>query len=204
MEDRAVCIVYHYLQSCSSVAEMAASAVSPGDLVFHRMDGSTVSHLAAEFGNIEVLDYLQQIEGKLVSKASLNGSNIAHVAATHGRWEVLEWIHRKSKFSFLLRLTRGDGFSPVHCAAKFGHMKALKWFHNNMPGSISLKTSASNSERGKLTTAYLAALACHKNVCKWIWKIDQSLFTMQAADGSTALGLLSILDSMDNDEYEQR
>ena len=148
-------------------------------------DNSTVAHLAAAFGHLNVLKWIgQQKEcAHLISAKDEDGQTIAHRAARMGKLEVLQWI--ELKYAQLLSVKDDDGQTPVHLAARRGKVEVLQLICKRKDAAQLLIVE---DNRGQ-TVAHHAARTGQLDVLQFLYNNGVDVFSVKNRDGKTPCDL---------------
>ena len=80
-------------------------------------NGRTTAHLAAQYGELDALDFLRVYRPKMLGMANKIGITPAHVAAANGQLDVL--VYFKCVDNELLMAITKEGWGIAHFAAHF-------------------------------------------------------------------------------------
>ena len=110
-------------------------------------ENETLTHLAAQEGCVDVLDWLKQ-RGANVNARDRNGWVPMHSAALENRIAVMKWLKEQGVD---VNVRNQNGWTPMHVAALEGHVAAMKWLreqgvdvnvkddHGNTPMQVATK-----------------------------------------------------------------
>lgn len=85
--------------------------------------GKTLVHLAAEHGNVSLLQSLAAREAHLHVQTRATKDTPAHLAARHGHFKVLRVL---GEYGQSLGSQRPDGDAPIHFACMYGHEDCVR------------------------------------------------------------------------------
>ena len=97
----------------------------PYNELCQRDSEQSVAHMAAEHGQVEVLQFLHEVVPETLNVADGNGRVPAHLAAENGHEEVLQFLHKVVPQT--LNVADGNGWLPAHWAALNGHEGVLQF-----------------------------------------------------------------------------
>ena len=86
----------------------------------------TPAHVAADAGNLPVLEFLLGKKSDFSLKDALN-ENLAHKAAKKGRLEVLKFLHEKGLLAAMLRERNNFGQTPRYFALRSRNNALVKF-----------------------------------------------------------------------------
>ena len=135
------------------------------------------AHVAAEHGQIEVLQIFHEVVPETLNVADGNGRVPAHLAAYNGHEGVLQFLHKVAPQT--LESATGNGVLPAHLAALNGHEGVLQFLHKVAPQTLESATG-----NGALP-AHLAAQNGHEGVLQFLHKVAPQTF--ENADGEGML-----------------
>ncbi|HSX11519.1 MAG TPA: ankyrin repeat domain-containing protein [Chlamydiales bacterium] len=128
-------------------------------------DGLNFARLAATYGRIDILDWIEATPdlAPLLQSTNERGWNIAHEAAEQRQLNVLKWIAARKTLAPLLRGIT-DGCNIAHIATDAGHLEVLDWIRESsaLRDLLTAKTG-----RGE-TIAHIAADCGDTDILDWI------------------------------------
>ena len=133
------------------------------------------AHVAAEHGQIEVLQFLHEVVPETLKAADGNGKLPAHLAALNGHEGVLQFLHKVAPQT--LESATGNGVLPAHFAAYNGHEGVLQFLHQVVP-----ETLGAAAGNGKLP-AHWAAQNGHEEVLQFLHKVAPQTLESATGDG---------------------
>ena len=135
----------------------------------------SLAGVAAEHGQIEVLQYFQEKVPETLNVADGNGWLPAHWAALNGHEGVLQFLHEVVPET--LNVADGNGRVPAHLAAENGHEGVLQFLHQVVPQTLESATG-----NGKLP-AHWAARNGHEGVLQFLHQVAPQTLESAAGDG---------------------
>ena len=133
------------------------------------------AHVAAEHGQIEVLQIFQEKVPETLNVADGNGRLPAHWAARNGHEGVLQFLHKVAPQT--LESATGDGKLPAHLAALNGHEGVLQFLHQVVPHTLNVADG-----KGKLP-AHWAAFNGHEGVLQFLHQVAPETLESATGDG---------------------
>ena len=147
----------------------------PYNELCQRDSQQSLAHVAAEHGQIEVLQFLHEVVPETLNVADGNGRVPAHLAAENGHEGVLQFLHKVAPQT--LESATGNGKLPAHWAAFNGHEGVLQFLHKVAPET--LKVADGNGD----LTAHLAAFNGHEGVLQFLHKVAPQTLESATGDG---------------------
>ena len=117
-------------------------------------------------GELEVMQYLYDIDPELFFKLGPGGSTLMHLAVRDNQLGAMNWLDGKD--SELFRTPGNDGVTPMHLAVMLGQLGAMDWLHGKDPELF--RRGAING----VTPISLAALFGQLEAIKWLYEKDAS------------------------------
>ena len=133
------------------------------------------AHVAAEHGQIEVLEFLHEVVPETLNVADGNGRVPAHWAAETGHEEVLQFLHKVAPQT--LESADGNGALPAHWAALNGHEGVLQFLHKVVPQTL----ESADGDGG--FPAHWAAFNDHEGVLQFLHKVTPQTLESAAGNG---------------------
>lgn len=124
--------------------------------------GCTLVHVALQFGQVGVLDWLAEREGMVdVTKVAGGGKSYTHVACEKSQVASLKWLHCRG----LLDVTVLDHYkrTPIIHAAYEGQLGALQFLHS--VGLLDIKQTSTNS----MNIGHCAVSGGHMALFEWLF-----------------------------------
>ncbi|XP_064594563.1 ankyrin repeat, PH and SEC7 domain containing protein secG-like [Liolophura sinensis] len=98
-----------------------------GDISVSTNEGTTLLHIAALRGHVNILDYiLLKLGNEALHVQSRDGSSLLHFAAGNGNDDVIRHLIKNPAFPEVLDLVDVNDSTPAHDAAEGGHVDCLK------------------------------------------------------------------------------
>lgn len=91
-------------------------------------DGSFPVHMAAKYGQVQILEEILKRCPEALELLDRNGQNIFHVAAKNGKLKIIKFIlkcYKDENLDKLINEQNVDGNTPLHLAAKNWHPKVV-------------------------------------------------------------------------------
>ena len=132
------------------------------------------AHVAAEHGQIEVLQFFQEKVPETLKTATGNGALPAHLAAMNGHEGALQFLHQVVPET--LGAAAGNGVLPAHVAAMNGHEGVLQYLHQVVPETLGNATGTG------WFPAHWAAQNGHEGVIQYLHQVVPE--TLGAATGT--------------------
>ena len=133
------------------------------------------AHVAAEHGQIEVLEFLHEVVPETLKAADGDGALPAHWAAQNGHEGVLQFLHKVAPQT--LESADGNGAFPAHLAAFNGHEGALQFLHQVVPHTLNV------ADGDGTLPAHLAAGNGHEGVLQFLHKVAPQTLESATGDG---------------------
>ena len=135
------------------------------------------AHVAAEHGQIEVLQFLHEVVPETLKAAAGDGKLPIHLAAENGHEGVMQFLHKVVPQT--LESADGNGALPAHWAAQNGHEGVLQFLHKVAPQTLE------SADGNGMLPAHWAALNGHEGVIQFLHKVAPQ--TLESADGNGML-----------------
>ncbi|KAM7515730.1 hypothetical protein LguiA_005313 [Lonicera macranthoides] len=167
------------------------------------IDRRTALHEAAEFGDLEFVQYLVRRRPRWVTTADSKGVTPLHLAAANGHLEVVRHLildqnqnqnHLQGgsgTFSFLIKDDEGN--TPLHMAADNGHKQVVKLFISKLlPGYLFIKPTSSLQR---------CVILCGLQTLQQIVDADPNFLNGFDEDGNTLLHTATLLNNLQMVRY---
>ncbi len=143
--------------------------------------GETLFHIAAQNGQIKLLDWLYAKKTGFLRQTTSQGATPLYAALLARQFEAVCWIHQKSPAQ--IEQKTADGWSLAHVAAFTGQAEALSWLVGESPKLLEALTKEGWS------LAYIAAMGGQVNTLAALKERPnwQKMLETPAKDRSTAL-----------------
>jgi len=168
---------------------------------------------AAHSGHLDIVKWLLDEGGSLMSETDNDGVTVVHYAASKGHVELVKWLLQRIGTQNQIVKTKYD-WTPLHCAAQGGSLIVTQLLVEEYHYDINAKTSngstplllaafkghlnvveylfkkgASLKERTRkgFNAFLLATWGGHFSVLKWVYNEDSSLIRSKDAYGNTAV-----------------
>lgn len=115
--------------------------------------GNNLVHLAANCGDIELLQWSEQ-QGIDLHSINKEGRNALFLAASHGHLPAVQWLHARS---VNLHQIDNYGENALDAAVHANHFDMVRWLYGE---NVDM--------RHKENVLYLASLFCHLDVVQWL------------------------------------
>ena len=146
--------------------------------------GFRAIHLAAYYGNLEILRYLVDVAHVNVNAVSDDGWTPLHLASQRGNLPMVQYLVEKCHVNVMIKDI--DGFIALHLASGKGHLEVVQYFVQTCPDDIVTTKSTTG-----FTAFHLACQSGHLHVVRYLVQDCHVDVTAKTNDGSTALHLAS-------------
>ena len=117
---------------------MAKKIFKPSDIELHSgpitADGSTLSHVAAYFGNQPILEKMLELHPRTMYAANKDGSNPLHLAVAGGQLSAMTSMIKN--YPDLLNSEENDGWTIAHIACFHGKLEILRLIGSKKPSIL--------------------------------------------------------------------
>ena len=137
--------------------------------------GVSPVYIAAQNGNLEVLEYLLPKAPSLLNKPAIGEATPLFIASQNGHDKVVTLLlHSKAEYN-----CTEDGSSPLLVASQKGHLRVVKVLRTEMGDEVGLN----RAKRGGATALYIACQNGHFEVVEWLVMegadVNKSLHTLE-------------------------